>query len=526
MSNFHTDVIIVGSGIAGALCAYELSKHHIPVTMVEAGSWIDRQTIVRSFYEAATLDFSSGFPNEPRAPRPDTSTGTDNYLQYSQTSSPQNLEYLSAVGGTTWHWSGTSLYGVGSDWPITYADLEPFYTQAEWEIGVAGDDHADYGVPRSKKFPMPAFPPSYGERYIAEQLKSLDIPFIAAPSARNSIPYDGRSQCQGFGTCSPICPSGAQYNASVHVKKAADLGCRVIDNARVNKILVDENKRINGVRFIDSTGQQQNLYAKIVILAANGIETPKLLLMSANDFFPQGIANQSRQVGKNLFGHPGMACNMLSPIPLYLGRGPDHTLLSFKYCDGEIRKKRSAWSLSVSNGIPLHKTHIAAIDVLEHRQLLPPAADNAIQYQVAHAVTLGCMFEQLPDERNGITLDWNKRDSGNHPTCIINWHINPYEINGAEAAKEILASIGRTLKGSNLDFVFPLQHHHPMGTTRMGLLPSNSVVDANGKAHDHDNLYIISSSVFPTGGTVNPTLTIAALSLRTAETIRRRLKSE
>lgn len=539
MTDINADIIIVGSGVAGALCAYELSKHNISVALIEAGKQLDRQNIVNGFRQSAAFDFSSGFPNDPWAPRPDTSHGADNYLQYSQTTplTHQGLEYLSAVGGTTWHWGGNvirllesdfqmnRLYGVGEDWPITYNDLEPFYAQAENEMGVSGDDDADYGSPRSTSFPMPAFPSTYGEQFIATALKDSNITFVAAPVARNSISYDGRTQCQGFSTCSPICPSGAQYNASIHVKKAVDLGCRLIDNARVNKIITNKDGLIMGVSFIDTQRQQHTARGKIIVLAANAIEIPKLLLMSANDHFPDGIANHSHQVGKNLFGHPGMSCNMLLPHPIYLGRGPEHTLLSFNHREGSFRKKRAAWYLSISNSISSHKTHLATIKGLENLALLPKDIDHFIKNQVARTVTINCMLEQLPNNSNHITLNWSKRDSGNHPTSVINWQMSGYEEAGAEQANTLLESISRTLRASDTQITFPLQHHHPMGTTRMGVSPNKSVVDANGKSHDHDNMYMISSSVFPTGGTANPTLTIAALSLRTATAIINRLKN-
>jgi glucose dehydrogenase len=165
--NESADVVIIGSGVAGALCAWRLAQKGLKVLILEAGPRIERKDIVQGFVGAHHLDLSAGFPNERWAPRPDWGTPTDDYIR--QTGKTARIEYLRVVGGTTWHWGAhcvrflprdfriRSLYGVGDDWPISYDDIEPFYALADKEFGVCGNDAEDGGSPRSTPFPCRRF---------------------------------------------------------------------------------------------------------------------------------------------------------------------------------------------------------------------------------------------------------------------------------------------------------------------------------------------------------------------------------
>ena len=259
------EVVIVGSGVAGALCAYRLALSGVKVLVLEAGPRITRESVVQAFKKQPQLDLSAGFPNPHWAPRPDWGSGADPYIDQAG-STILHMEYLRVVGGTTWHWSGSALrlrpedFGMysrfrqGVDWPITYDQLETDYAEAEKELGVSGDPAADPGLPRSTPFPLPPVPPSYAEKWVAERLHSAGLSFTARPVARNTLPFDGRSQCAGFGTCSPICPTGAQYSAMVHVDKAQRLGVRVLENCRVDRLHADTSGQIRSVAFTRSDG--------------------------------------------------------------------------------------------------------------------------------------------------------------------------------------------------------------------------------------------------------------------------------
>lgn len=530
---FEADVVIIGSGIAGAMCAYMLAKKKIKVLVLEAGPRVERADIVKKFTQTYKFDFSSGFPNVDWAPRPDWQ---DKDKQYFEHTGPvrAEVEYLRVVGGTTWHWSAgvarlipsdlklRSTYGVGYDWPIDYDHLEPWYSKADYEMGVAGDDNQiiHFGAYRSKPFPLPPIPLSYSDKIIAKGLESTGITFLSATSARNSRAFDGRSQCMGFGTCSPICPSGAQYGAMVHVAKAEKLGVRILDNTRVDRIVADKVGKITEVRAKRSDGKDVVARGKIFLLAANGIESPRLLLMSADESHPKGLANSSGRVGRNFYEHPGMVGNLLMPEPVY-PRGPEGTMANAIYRDGPFRKTQSAWALGVHNSTFIHE---AANDALV-KGLEPPALDSAIRDQATRRISINTQMEQLPQLENGMSLDWTRRDSAGQPVMKIHYSLSDYERASFEQARDLFKKIATALSAQLDAITGPWVHHHPMGMVMMGSDPKTSVVDAECRSHNHKNLFVVSGAVFPASGIGGPTLTIAALAIRASEDIAKQLRA-
>jgi len=532
-AQISTEVLIIGSGVAGAMCAYALAQKGIKVTILEAGPRIKRDEVVTGFKQSPYLDLSAGYPNAVWAPRPDWGQGQDRYIEKT---GPDilTLEYLRVVGGTTWHWAGIAirphpndfklrnLYGVGDDWPISYQDLEPYYVQAEYEMGVAGDSSINDGSPRSKRYPLPPIPPTYVENLITKTLNTIAITFISRPSARNSLPFDNRVQCQGYNTCSPICPTGAQYSAMVHVNKAEALGVQVIENTRVDRLETDKSGHISAVHFGRPDGSKGVAEGRLIVIAANGIETPRLLLMSRNEQCPDGLANHSGVVGRYFMDHPGLRCEMILPQPVYAGRGPVSTTISFTFRDGSFRSERAAWTLSVNNRVNIQDTANNAL----RDGLLPPELDKTIRNRAFHEGEIDTLMETLPNRDNRITLDWSKRDSAGQPGMRIYFSYGDYEKAGFEFSREIFLKSAKALNALDTKISEPYSHHHLMGMTRMGNDPETSVVDSDCRSHEHPNLFIASSSVFPTGTTANPTLTIAALSLRLADYIKSAIQSE
>jgi len=524
------DVVIIGSGVAGAMTAYRLAKAGIKVVILEAGPRIDRAEIVQNFMQSHNLDLSSGFPHEEWAPRPDWGKPDGGYIEYMGDEVPK-VEYLKVVGGTTWHWAGVSIrltpaemkmkttYDLAVDWPISYDDLEPFYCEAEYEMGVAGDNETTDDCPRSRPFPMPMIPHSYSEKIVLNSAKNIGIDFIPRPVARNSINYDGRIRCQGFGTCSPICPSGAQYNASVHVHKAEALGAKLFENTRVDKIFTDKQGNIKDVLAVTKDGTELTVRGKIFVMAANGIESPKLLLMSADEHRPDGIGNSSGLVGKYYFDHPGVYCRIVMPEPVY-PRGPESTMTSHTFRDGDFRKTHAGWTMAVYN-----RPHLddVARELLE-KNLEPPALDRELRKRISRQLEIDTHMDQLPNIKNAIRLNWDKRDSAGHPRIKMYYSYSDYEKIAFTRSRRIFKKLAKTLDAEIVKMSDPFAHHHLMGTTRMGDDPKTSVVDTQCRSHDHKNLFVISSSVFPTGGAANPTLTIAALALRAGDEIARQLK--
>jgi choline dehydrogenase-like flavoprotein len=523
--NESADVVIIGSGVAGALCAWRLAQKGLKVLILEAGPRIERKDIVQGFVGAHHLDLSAGFPNERWAPRPDWGTPTDDYIR--QTGKTARIEYLRVVGGTTWHWGAhcvrflprdfriRSLYGVGDDWPISYDDIEPFYALADKEFGVCGNDAEDGGSPRSTPFPLPPIPFSLAERTIAQKLAGLGYRFAAYPAARNTRDYDGRPQCRGYGVCSPICPIGAQYSASVHVHKAEALGVRLIENARVDRIEAAPDGRIVAAHFKRPDGSEGAATGRIFVLAANGVESPRLLLASASERYPAGLANASDQVGRNFNDHPGSTLRLVMPDAIYSGRGPQATHVCNDLRDGPSRSTHAAMKFVAYTTVKLH-------DVAEHylkQGLRPPELDRAIRHHALRQVEFDAHIEQLPDPDNRITIDWSDRDTAGQPRMVLHYGLGEYEQRAGAVIAKMFDDFVRVTGGHDHGRQHFVSHHHLMSALRMGNNPRTSVVDGECRAHDHPNLFVGGSAVFTTGGTANPTLTVAALSLRMAETI-------
>src|ERR1043165_7758284 len=227
MAEIEADMIIVGSGVSGALLAAKLAQAGVKVAILEAGARVDRAVGRRRFWNASTRVPECPYPPSPQAEHP---ISNDPDYWYRQTG-PDKFKstYLKAVGGTTWHWLGTCLrfvpndfrlasaYGRGADWPITYDELEPFYSQAEQEIGVSGDSSEALGSPRSKAYPMPAIPPTFMDKAYARVLAGTDFEVRATPQGRNSVDRGERPACCGNASCIPVCPIQAKYDATVHL---------------------------------------------------------------------------------------------------------------------------------------------------------------------------------------------------------------------------------------------------------------------------------------------------------------------
>lgn len=527
--HIDADVVIIGSGVAGALTAYRLAKDGVKnIVVLEAGPRIDRADIVRNFTKSPYDDFSYGYPNAAHAPRPDWTNEKDSGIGMTGPVVARN-EYLRVVGGTTWHWSGSTprlhpvdfhlrrTHGVGMDWPFGYETLAPFYNEAEVELGVAGDSDFNDGSPRDKSFPMPPIPLGFGDREIAKGLP--DIKFFSRPAARASRPYNGRGACEGFGSCMPVCPSGAQYTAAEHVARAEKLGVRVMADTRVDRIAAQGS--ITHIEAAWPDGSRITARAKIFVIAANGMETPRLLLMSAGESSPAGIANSAGQVGRNYMDHPSLVARLLMPKPVWQGRGPVTVMASYDFRDGDFRKTRPGWIISTDNRNPVPS--IAASLIAQGVE--PPALAAQIRDQAIRVVDILGSAEQLPEAKNGISLDWSRRDSAGQPRIRHYYSLGAYEQKGIDHMRAAFKGYATTLGAQVLNISDTFTAHHMMGMTRMGVDAKTSVTDEFGRCHDHKNLFIAGASLFPAGGCVNPTLTIAALALRSAREIARQLKT-
>jgi len=258
MADIEADVIIVGSGISGALLAAKLSAAGVKVSILEAGARVDRAD-ARQRLNAPIRVPECPYPLSPEANHP---VSNDPDYWYRQVG-PNKFKstYLKVVGGTTWHWLGTCLrfvpndfrlrtaHGRGIDWPISYDELEPFYREAEHEIGVAGDSGEPLASPRSVGYPMPAAPQTFLDEAYARALTGTEYERRATPQARNSVSGNGRPACCGNASCIPICPIGAKYDATVHVSVAEKNGAVIHAQTTATKVEVGTEGRGTAIRF-------------------------------------------------------------------------------------------------------------------------------------------------------------------------------------------------------------------------------------------------------------------------------------
>ena len=519
----HFDVVIVGTGVAGALIGAELARAGASVGFIEAGPRQDRSEAVQR-YRAGVYAYES----PEWAPQPTTGDPHHYYVQDGPVLF--SSDYERRVGGTTWHWLGNSprllpsdfemksRFGVGIDWPISYDDLEPWYVRAEHELGVAGDSDHDDGSPRSQPYPMPPLPLASGDLMFKEAAASLGLELLATPQARNSVDgYQSRSICCGNATCIPVCPVQAKYDATVHLAIAEEAGARILENAVVYQVDVNRDGEVVGLRYKAPDRSEHVVTGRLYVIAANGIETPKILLMSTSEVTPNGVANSSDQVGRNLSDHPEARVSAIAPAPYAGTRGPLQLSGIDQTREGDYRSARSAFRVQVSHSVgnPLRLAESLIGQGLRGKELF-----EAIGRIAPYQVRLASMTEQLPEPRNRVVPDETKRDALGIPRPRLTYSYDDYTLAGWEVANTLHDRLLDAMGATEREHATELEGvGHLLSTYRMGDDPRTSVTDFLGRTHDHPNLFLAGSGLFPTSGTANPTLTIAALALRAAEQI-------
>jgi glucose dehydrogenase len=596
------DVVIVGAGVAGAMLAYKLSNagRGLSVLVLDGGPEIpdDRSSYMEQFYLSMAKTPESPYPVMEDDPSPltlDLNTwqqqGSGYLIQKGPL--PFSSTYERVAGGTTWHWLGTSLRlvpndfklftnylsqsGIGDkamDWPIGYEELEPFYCEAEQEIGVAGNTaNEDYlGITFGKdpqdpaqpyQYPMPEIPQSYVDQQVASGIgddmtyDNTPVTVYPTPQGRNSIPYDDRRVCAGNTNCIPICPIQAKYDATVHVAKAQNLGVDVWYQTIATSVSVDTaTGLVNGINYIqyqEPNGPQTGsgtVTAKIYVLAAHAIETAKILLNSPIGQTGKVAANSSDQVGRNLMDHPVQLNYALAQNQVYPYRGPLATSGVESLRDGPFRSQRAAFRMEMGNegwnwatGDPYTSVNALITPGANpisgpHHTVTGGLIGTALKTQINAILTrqfrFGSLVEQLGLSTNRVTLSTQFKDNLGLPRPEITYDLDDYTKAGFAAASGAAQQIFNKMQAVDFTFVDPTNPSaftfngavyllqgagHVMGTYRMGSDPQTSVVDATQRSHDHQNLYLLGSGVFPSVGTANPTLTIVALSIMAAEAI-------
>ncbi len=425
-----------------------------------------------------------------------------------------NRHRLKGVGGSTLHWLGrinrlmpsdfrtASTYGLGTDWPISYDELEPYYSQAEWEIGVSGEQHPSM-PPRSRDFPLPGFPLGFNERFWLPIAEKLAIPLYLTPHAVNTRPYGGRSRCMAYVSCE-LCPSGARYSADFHIQEVIDSGtCDLLTETVARRIDVSPSGEVRAIHATTLGGQDLEIRARRYVIAAHAVESARLLLLS-------NVGNHSDQVGRNFFEHIYVVSNgRISNQRFYPYRTGVERLESLGFYDGAERESRG--------GIKLEFSFLR--DPLVEKKSIDVWGKELARYdheQFGHEVIVAAETEQQPNPDSRITLDASVRDLFGDPVPSVHLAFGATDRKTQARAREIVSELLEAAGATDIVHEELAFGSHHMGTCRMSEDPNQGVVDRHCKVHGTANLYVVGSSVFPTGGALQPTATVAALSLRLA----------
>ena len=364
-----------------------------------------------------------------------------------------------------------------------------------------------------------------GTRY-AKAMNKLGWHWWPSDTAIATTEYDGRAPCINLGHCTPGCAQGAKASTDItYWPHAIRAGVELRTRCRVREITTNEHGMASGAIYYDADGVEQFQPAEVVILACNGIGTPRLLLNSASSRFPNGLANSSGLVGKNLMLHPWPQVRGYVDEPV----DGDHAPHAVPVEQGVLRNRsgprfRPRLHASSSPAAPASVTEAITSEAAGY---LPWGEDHHRVYRqlVDRRLQIGIACEDLPEEHNRVTLDPVLKDSHGIPAPKIDYTISENTRrmmeHGIARAKEILTAAGATnLYTSRTILNSP---GHLLGTARMGNDPERSVVNAWGRCHDVKNLFIVDGSIWVTSGGVNPTSTIQALALYIADSIKQRL---
>lgn len=504
------DVVIVGAGAAGAFYAARLAEAGKGVVVLEAGPEWSLDDLVSNQLWARRLRW--GGAHVP-------SGGTHPFAF--------NFNAGWGFGGAALHHYGTwprmheadfdmaSRYGKGFDWPIAYADLEPYYDRIQMEAGVSGDAALEVWRPPGEPYPLPALAVLDQARALKRGFDALDLKTAPAPMAILSRPYKDRQACIYDGWCDAGCPIGALYNPLVSdIPRAKAAGAEFRAHSTVTRVLF-ENGRASGVEYVDGEGERREARADVVILAASVVHTPALLLNSAADGFPDGAANSSGRVGKYFMTHALAPVYGLfdEPTAPYLGVNGAQLL-----CQEGYEKDRGEegpfgsyqWLIA-----PAMKPNDLLGVAIARADIFGQALHEFLGRAANHIGNMIAFAEELPRAENRVELGDTSGPLGVRPPRIVHGIDEATVALRNHARDEGLAVMNAA--GAANPWEGPLAQAHMMGGVMMGDDPATSVVDSYGRTHDIENLVIAGASVFPTGAAVNPTFTIYALSLRSAE---------
>jgi choline dehydrogenase-like flavoprotein len=522
------DVLIIGSGASGAAAAWSLAETRMKILCLEQGDWVkptEFPTNGRDWEARRFADFAIS-PNR-RNRDTDYPVNDDNSLM--------KVANFNGVGGGTVLYTAhfprmhpsdfrvKTLDGVADDWPIDYWTLEPYFAENDRMMGVAGLA-GDPAYPAHEPT-MPPVPLGKTGTRLAKAVNTLGWHWWPSDIAVATEEFEGRAKCINLGHCTPGCAQGAKASVDItYWPHALRAGVELRTRCRVREITTNESGMATGVIYYDPNGMERFQPAEVVILAANGVGTPRLLLNSASERFPDGLANTSGCVGKNLMLHPWPVVAGYVDEEVDGDRAPQTVMWSKEFYETDPSNDFvRGYTLQFTRGTgPVNE----AINSMEAGRL-PWGKDHHRVYRSLfyRRLQIGVACEDLPEAHNRVTLDPVLKDSDGIPAPKIDYAISENTQammeHGIARASEILSAAGaKNISASRTMLNYP---GHLLGTARMGANPATSVVNEWGRCHDVKNLFIIDGSIWVTSGGVNPTSTIQAVALYIADNIKKRL---
>ena len=533
----EVDVLIVGAGPSGAVAAKELSGAGLSVVCLEQGHYPDATDFPGKSPAFELLSQKTWHPN------PNVRDMPRDYPVNTEQSDINPLMFAAVGGSTTLyagHWTPflpsdfrvKSLDGIAEDWPFTYEELLPYLEEVEHAVGVSGLP-GNPAYPPQRAFPTPPLPIGKAGMKAAEGMDKLGWHWWPGTNAIPSLAWNGLNPCVRTGTCMTGCPEGAKSTANItYWPHAIRQGARLVTGARVREIEVDDRGLATGAVYIDENGRERRQKARLVILCANGIGTPRLLLLSKSKRFPDGLANSSGMVGKRLMMHPFSAVMGVYEDPLDSWIGPFGQLIeSFEFYETDEKRgflRGAKWG-AMPGGGPLGATSFVGSQIFKGEQ---PAVEDLwgenlhqmVERRFGHSLVWGIIGEDLPEEANRVEIDPELTDTDGVPAPKLVYKVsqNSHDMLRFHVARLLEAVEAAGAIETNVVHQVPDTGWHLIGTCTMGDDPKRSVVNQWGQAHDVPNLYVLDASTFPTSGGVNPTATIMTVALRQA----RRLAAE
>lgn len=512
---------IIGSGAAGAVVAQELGEKGITVVVLEAGrrfNPLQDFKIITTFndWEMASEEHRKKF----ELPQMDAVTlGSKNIGRPTE---------AFGVGGSTLRYLGEylrflpddfriqTLDSVGSDWPITYEDLAPYYRKVELELGVSGKS-GDPWFPDIKEYINPPFDFAYHSKILERSFNRLGMRLWPFPMARLSRPFDGRPACVHCGLCDYGCMFKARSSADVtYIPKAEATGkVEIRPECVATRIKVNSEGKVKSVIYTDKNGLEHEQEADIIIVSAGAIQSPRLLLNSKSSLYPEGLANSSGLVGKYYMTHTHCYTSGLLPdrVESFRGHGEAISL----DCASTDKRNPFVRGFDIKPKSYLKGPARTAVDTpgwgLQHK--------NYMRQNFGHIVAITALGEQLPDKRNCVELDPKVVDHYGMPVPRITLEFYENDKLIFKAMKRKSQEIFDAAKATDIQVLKRINFAptHNMGTCRMGNDPKTSVVNSFCQSHDIKNLFVIDASCFVSGSASNPVLTIQAIAKRSAEYI-------